>query len=271
MSKAPVAGGTRARNRDDFSMPVKRGLAERAAYFCSNPQCLRLTAGPRSGTERGLRTGHAAHIRGASPEGPRYDPAQTAEERKAAANGIWLCRECGVMVDEDHDGFTVDELERWKRNHEAMIAEVRQKGWAESLNLLTASRDHPAVARRVLALFEDRRAFWVAFDAEFPDRVRLSLDGLRHDLANCRQSVMTGSPLDTMIVALSQTIRHFFDAVEDLDLVTLRCDSYDPDWRRFQDALGSLRKSIGFQAKALAEAYDLPLQGEFGEAFARAD
>ena len=204
MSKAPVAGGTRARNRDDFSMPVKRGLAERAAYFCSNPQCLRLTIGPRSGSDRGLRTGHAAHIRGASPDGPRYDPAQTSDQRKAAANGIWLCRECGVMVDEDHQGFTVAQLERWKRDHEAMIAEVRQKGWSESLNLLTATRDNPAVARRVVALFEDRRTFWAAFDAEVPDRVRHSLDGLRHDLADCRQSVMTGSPLDTMIVALSR-------------------------------------------------------------------
>lgn len=66
--------------RDNFSQPVKTELSLRAAHFCSNPRCLRLTAGPRSGVLRGLATGHAAHICAASRGGPRYDLDQSEAE-----------------------------------------------------------------------------------------------------------------------------------------------------------------------------------------------
>ncbi len=79
---------------------------------------------------------------------------------------------------------------------------------------------------------------------------------VRHDCA-------PGSPLDIVIVALAQTIRRFFDAVEQFALTTLRCDSRDPDWLAFESALRTLRKSIGFRINALANSYSIPLQGEF--------
>ena len=78
-----------------------------------------------------------------------------------------------------------------------------------------------------------------------------------------RRNCAPGSPLDIIIVALAQTIRRFFDAVEQFDLTTLRCDGHDPDWPTFESALRTLRKSIGFQIKALANSYSIPLQGEF--------
>ena len=247
---------------DNFSQPVKTELSLRAAHFCSNPRCLRLTAGPRSGVLRGLATGHAAHICAASPGGPRYDPDQSEAERRSAANGLWLCRECGDMVDKDDGGFSVDELRAWKRDHETMIAEVRQQGWSRSIELLRSGQTAPGLARDIVALIEDRRAFWARFDAEFPDRVRISLDGLRHDLTSLRRDCAPGSALDIVIVALAQTIRRFFDSVEQFDLTTLRCDSHDPDWLAFESALRSLRKSIAFQINALASSYSIPLQGE---------
>jgi hypothetical protein len=86
---------------------------------------------------------------------------------------------------------------------------------------------------------------------------------MRHDLTRLRRDRAPGSPLDIVIVALAQTIRRFFDAVEQFDLTTLRCDSRDPDWLAFESALRALRKSIGFQIKALADSYSIPLQGEF--------
>lgn len=180
-------------------------------------------------------------------------------------NGIWLCRECGDIVDKDHGGYSVDELRGWKRDHETMISEVRTQGYARSLELLRAQRSDPEVAARVIALVEDRRAFWAAFDAEFPDRVQRSLDGLRRDFTALRSRCLKGSPLDTVILALGQTIRHFSDAVERFDLGVLRCDNDDPEWRSFEAALRILRKSIGFQIATLAKSYDLPIQGEFAE------
>lgn len=256
--------------RDNFPQSVKTDLSLRAAHFCSNPRCLRLTAGPRSGGLRGLSTGCAAHICAAAPGGPRYDLNQSKTERRSAINGLWLCRECGDMVDKDDGGFTADELRAWKRNHEAMIAEVRQQGWSRSIELLRSGRMAPDLAQQIIALLEDRRAFWARFDAEFPDRVRLSLDGLRQDLTRLRRECTPGDPLDIVIVGLAQTIRRFFDAVEWLDLTTLRCDSADPDWLAFEIALRTLRKAIGYQASEIACSYEIPLQGEFADYLPRA-
>jgi hypothetical protein len=251
--------------RHNFTLSVKRELAMRAAHFCSNPQCLRLTAGPRSGSERGLGTGHAAHICAAAPGGPRYDANQSEAQRRSASNGLWLCRECGDLVDKDYGGVTVQQLRSWKRDHEAMIAEVRQRGWSSSIELLRSGQMAPGLAREIVALVEDRRTFWARFDAEFPDRVRASLDVLRHDLTRLRSDCSPGSPLDTVIVALAKTIRHFFELVEPYDLTTLRCDSNDPDWLAFEAALRALRKSVSYQIAALAASYGIPLQGEFAE------
>lgn len=167
------------------------------------------------------------------------------------------------MVDKDERDFSADKLRAWKRNHETMIAEVRQQGWSRSIELLRSGQASPAVAQEIVTLIEDRRTFWARFDAEFPDRVRISLDGLRHDLTRLRRGCAPGSPLDIVIVALAQTVRRFFDAVEQFDLTTLRCDGHDPDWLAFESALQALRKSIGFQIKALADSYSIPLQGEF--------
>ncbi|QIB35259.1 hypothetical protein G3A50_17240 [Ancylobacter pratisalsi] len=249
--------------RHEFYLPVKRELAMRAAHFCSNPQCLRLTAGPRSGGERGLGTGHAAHICAAAEGGPRYDRDQSETARRSAANGLWLCRECGDMVDKDIGGFRAEQLRAWKQDHETMIAEVRQHGWSSSIELLRSGQMAPGLAREIIALIEDRRTFWARFDAEFPDRVRMSIEGFRHDLTRLRRDCAAGSPLDVVIVALGQTVRHFFDTVERFDLTTLRCDSGDPDWRAFEAALRALRKSIGYQTAALADSYAIPMQGEY--------
>lgn len=251
--------------RHNFTPAVRRALAIRAAHFCSNPHCLKLTAGPASDSERGLETGHGAHINAASPGGPRYDPSQSEDERKSAANGIWLCRECGDIIDKDEAGYRAEDLRTWKANHEAMIAEVRTQGWARSIEMLRTGRAEPKLAEQIIALFEDRRVFWAAFDAEMPSRVRQSLGSLRRDLTRLRKDCVAQSPLDIIIVSLGRTIRHFYDAVEQFDLDTLRCDSGDPDWRAFSSALLVLRKAIGFQLAALAQSYQIPLQGEFAE------
>lgn len=251
--------------RDDFTQKTKTELSLRAAHFCSNPNCLRLTAGPRSGGLRGLSTGHAAHICAASVRGPRFDTNQSVDERKSADNGLWLCRECGDIVDKDVNGFTKETLRAWKLDHETMIAEVRQKGWSESIELLRSGQMAPGLAKEVISLFEDRRTFWARFDAEFPDRVRMSLDDLRHELTRLRRSCASDSPLDKIIVALRRTVRHFFDTVEQFDLQTLKCDGNDPNWLAFETALRALRKSVGYQIGELAASYQITLQGELAE------
>ncbi len=112
-------------NRDEFLESTKRVLAERAAYLCSKPDCRNLTVGPHSNPGKSLKDGIAAHICGAAPGGPRYDPNQTSEERKSIENGIWLCHNCSDFIDNDEQRYAKDVLRQWKQQHDAF---VRQDG-----------------------------------------------------------------------------------------------------------------------------------------------
>lgn len=109
------------KSRDDFSERVKRTVAERAAYICANPTCRRPTVEPHSDPDKSLKTGEACHIRAAAPGGPRYDPAQTQDERGSMDNAIWLCTECSTRIDKDASSHPVQTLLEWRRDHEAWI------------------------------------------------------------------------------------------------------------------------------------------------------
>jgi hypothetical protein len=87
--------------RDDFSVQTKDVLAKRVGYRCSTPGCRQLTSGPHDDPNRAINVGVAAHMTAASPGGPRYDLLLTAEQRRSAENGIWLCPSCGKLVDND--------------------------------------------------------------------------------------------------------------------------------------------------------------------------
>jgi len=53
------------------------------------------------------------------PGGPRYNAAQTQEARRSKENGIWLCQNCGRLVDTDPGKFAVEQLTEWKRDAQA--------------------------------------------------------------------------------------------------------------------------------------------------------
>jgi hypothetical protein len=101
--------------RDDFPRQTITEIAKGVGYRCSNPECARPTVGATAAHDGIITIGVAAHICAASPGGPRYNPAQTREERRAKHNGIWLCQNCGKLVDADAQKFTVESLTGWKR------------------------------------------------------------------------------------------------------------------------------------------------------------
>ena len=101
--------------RDDFSKQTITEIAKGVGYRCSNPECSRPTVGSNAAQDGIITIGVAAHICAASAGGPRYNPAQTREERRAKENGIWLCQSCGWLVDADEKKFTVEILIGWKR------------------------------------------------------------------------------------------------------------------------------------------------------------
>jgi hypothetical protein len=103
------------RTRDDFMPDVKDILAKRVGMRCSNPNCRQPTSGPQEDPSKVLNIGVAAHITAASANGPRYDKNLTAQERGSLENGIWLCQNCGKLVDNDARQYPTDMLRRWKQ------------------------------------------------------------------------------------------------------------------------------------------------------------
>ena len=114
--------------RDDFTASVKEMLGERVQYTCSNPACMRATIGPHTDPNKSLSIGRAAHIKAASPGGPRYDAAQPSEQRSGISNGIWLCAICSDLIDKDVSRYSVDLLLDWKSRAEAAALKRRDLG-----------------------------------------------------------------------------------------------------------------------------------------------
>jgi hypothetical protein len=104
--------------RDDFPQSVKRTVAARAGFACSNPHCRRSTTGPHSDPSKYVSIGVAVHITAASPGGPRYDAQLASEERRSIDNALWLCPTCAGLVDYDSEKYPADVLREWKRQAE---------------------------------------------------------------------------------------------------------------------------------------------------------
>jgi hypothetical protein len=120
--------------RDDFAEKVKRVIADRVGGFCSRPDCMRPTKGPHSDDSKVTNIGKASHIHAAAKGGPRYDENQTAEQRKDATNGIWLCSDHAAEVDVDEKRFPADQLKEWKSAAE-QAADVRRLRAGSASNL----------------------------------------------------------------------------------------------------------------------------------------
>lgn len=111
--------------RDDFSAAVKELLAKRVGFRCSNPACRQLTSGPQTDPMKAVNVGVASHITAASVGGPRYAPSLTPDERSHPNNGVWLCQNCGKLVDNDAIRYPEMLLREWKRSaEEAATLEV---------------------------------------------------------------------------------------------------------------------------------------------------
>lgn len=114
--------------RDEFTEAVKRALAHRAGWTCSNPMCSQPTSGPSESSKGVTNVGVAAHISAASPLGPRFDPAQSRSERGAITNGLWLCQKCAKAVDDDPVTYGRALLRDWKREAEARARRAIEAG-----------------------------------------------------------------------------------------------------------------------------------------------
>lgn len=106
--------------REDFTDGVKRVLASRVGWRCSNPGCRSITIGPAADPSRVVNVGVAAHITAASPKGPRYDPGISSQTRRSIENGIWLCETCAKLIDTDERAYRPEVLKYWKTDCEGL-------------------------------------------------------------------------------------------------------------------------------------------------------
>lgn len=107
------------RDRDDFTKPIKRKLADRVAWRCSFPGCGRITIGPgHKNSSDVINLGEAAHIHAASKNGPRPNPELSSEDIKSIDNGIWMCRQHAKIIDSDYTQYSATTLRQWKAQAE---------------------------------------------------------------------------------------------------------------------------------------------------------
>jgi hypothetical protein len=88
-----------------------------------------------------VNVGVGAHITAASSGGPRFDSSLSERERRAAANGIWLCQTCAKLIDSDAPRFTTAVLTKWKVD-------------AESAARNKIGKTNPAFSKRSIAKAE---------------------------------------------------------------------------------------------------------------------
>lgn len=101
----------------------KKKLWARSGNICSYPECgIELVSEKR--VNRVI--GEEAHIKGAKPTAPRYDPNQSSEERGSYENRILLCPTHHATVDADSETWTVERLLEMKASHEQQIVKNRQ-------------------------------------------------------------------------------------------------------------------------------------------------
>jgi len=171
--------------RDDFSPGVKRTVAERVNYLCSNPSCRAATSGPQADQSKSLNIGVAAHITAASEGGPRYDPALTREERRHANNAIWLCQNCGKLIDNDETRFTETEIRRWKRTAEAAaFSRIGKTATSSGLAHLSSSEeelkpDVEELLKRVRAATSELTHAWLR--SRLVGRPQIALRAVKHE------------------------------------------------------------------------------------------
>ena len=168
--------------RDDFLASTKRTLEARVGHRCSNPECLRPTSGPALDESSSVNVGQAAHITGAAPGGKRYDTLLRPEERRAEANGIWLCNLCASLIDKDEKRFTVELLRKWKKD-------AVERALKDIATAAPGTYRRPTV---VVQLDDDDRAFLRALalpDEDEPDAVATRLrEATQRDIAAFRNT-----------------------------------------------------------------------------------
>jgi len=96
-------------------------LWARSFGMCAFPNCRKLLIEGSTGVDDAVTLGEMAHIEAYSKKGPRANPSLPSEKRNSYENLILLCAHHHNLVDKQPNSYTVDDLRKWKSDHEAWI------------------------------------------------------------------------------------------------------------------------------------------------------
>jgi hypothetical protein len=83
--------------------------------------------------ENGTLTGEICHIKARNSGGKRYDSTQTNKERDAYENLVLMCALHHTVIDSSEEIFTVESLQKIKKDHESQNTESNAQGKLEIL------------------------------------------------------------------------------------------------------------------------------------------
>ncbi|MCP3728375.1 hypothetical protein M3I53_35590 [Paraburkholderia sp. CNPSo 3272] len=173
-----------------FKEEIKDLVAYRAAHVCSNPSCLRLTAGPSlANSSLKVKIGEAAHIIGEKPTSARHRDLGDAV-LNAIENAIWLCASCHTEIDKNKGiDYSTTDLEQWKNNHEERIS-VILKNHKSPLPLFQRATINATVAQGLVDVIDEHGVFFQHSIYESPDLAIASVDIARKKISRKKRDIV---------------------------------------------------------------------------------
>lgn len=108
----------KAREPTRPSDAVIKRLFARSGNRCAYPNCAAQIV------QGDVIIGEICHIKAASPNGPRYDPRRSVDDRHSYDNLLLLCANHHTVIDDDPEAFTVERLVKMKADHEGRSASL---------------------------------------------------------------------------------------------------------------------------------------------------
>lgn len=194
-----------------FSPSVRDLVAYRAAYVCSNPDCLRLTAGPSLADPKlRIKIGEAAHIIG-EKSGAARSQLPINGLVNDISNAIWLCSSCHTEVDKN-DGIDHSpvRLRQWKADIEARIYAII-KNHQSPLPLYEQTSSNSKIAQNIVDIIEEHGAFFQQYAFESPDAVVQSVKRARMKVERQFRLIAGDQRLRSITKALIDACREYMN------------------------------------------------------------
>lgn len=103
------------------SQTTARLLGLKSGNRCAKTGCSQSLTEPATSLDPEVIIGQIAHVVSQSEDGPRADPMMPLEGRDAPENLVLLCTEHHLVADRQENTYTVEEMRKWKREHEAQV------------------------------------------------------------------------------------------------------------------------------------------------------